>query len=120
MAKDERRIVGAVSVAGFSRSFVAGDEDALADAIANDTEKSIDVDHLTKTGAIVGFGGKAEAPVEVVNRQRKADGSRADAKAVEAADTEVKESSAPRSAPVKQAPAKGERSAQKKGRAARA
>lgn len=95
MAKDELKINGAVAVAGYTKPFVAGDEDALADAIANDTEKNIDVEHLTRSGAIEGFGGKADVPDGTVNRQRNADGERADKKGVEAADAAAEEGSAP-------------------------
>jgi hypothetical protein len=119
MAKDEEtkpRIIGSVAVAGFDRAFVAGDEDALADAIAKDEDKMIDVDHLTRTGAIANFGSKAEAPVEVVNKQRDADGSRADEKAVKGSEKTASEASKPKAAPVKKAGAKGEASTQRKGK----
>lgn len=61
MAKDTPKIHGAVAVAGYTRSFVAGDEDALAEAIKDDTDGLIDVEHLTKSGAITGYGVAAPA-----------------------------------------------------------
>lgn len=85
MAKDERKIVGAVAVHGYTRAFVAGDEDALADAIKKDKDGVIDVAHLSKAGAISGFGESAGPAVGTLNRQRDAEGDFADSDAVEAA-----------------------------------
>lgn len=64
MAKDERKIHGSVAVSGYTRAFLAGDEDALADAIKDDTDKMIDVEHLTKSGAISGYGVASPASAE--------------------------------------------------------
>jgi hypothetical protein len=58
MAKD--KITGAVFVAG--RTYVEGDETALTehfDGLKADVRKA-SVDHLVRSGAIEGFGGKGE------------------------------------------------------------
>ena len=78
MAKDERKINRAVAVQGYTRSFVAGDEDALAQAIEEDKDGAIDVERLSKSGVLVGFGKATAESAQTRNKQRKADGEQAD------------------------------------------
>ena len=80
----EKRIIGAVGVG--NKTYTAGMEDEFAEAAA---EAKVDLDRLERKGVVKGYGKQTAEAMQTINRQRKADGSRADEAAVEAADAEA-------------------------------
>lgn len=81
---NEKRIIGAVGVG--NKTYTAGMEDEFAEAAA---EAKVDLDRLERKGVVKGYGKQTAEAMQTINRQRKADGSRADEAAVEAADAEA-------------------------------
>ena len=79
---NEKRIIGAVGVG--NKTYTAGMEDEFAEAAA---EAKVDLDRLERKGVVKGYGKQTAEAMQTINRQRKADGSRADEAAVAEADT---------------------------------
>jgi hypothetical protein len=105
----DRRIKGAVGLDGMV--FRAGQEEAFDAALKGEKGKTLDLDQLEKDGHLVGYASKSarvdEAAVPpVVNRQREADGERADEDAVKDADAQMaRETTAPAESVLSEAPA---------------
>lgn len=81
----DKQIIGAVGVG--NATFTAGQEAEFEAAVkaahANKTG-NVDFDALESAGVIRGFGKATAEAAQTMNRQRKADGSRADEAAAEA------------------------------------
>ena len=75
----EKKIVGAIAIG--DRTFRAGDEAALDEALQSEQGKGVDVEKHAKDGVLVGYGRGTAESVQTVNRQRDAKGKPADAKA---------------------------------------
>jgi hypothetical protein len=90
-----KRIIGAVGIG--NKTYTAGMEEEFEAAA---TAGKVDMDRLEKKGVIRGYGKQTAEAVQTVNRQRKADGTRADVEAVEAADAAegAEEAAAPKAA----------------------
>src|SRR5690349_15978795 len=94
----DKQIIGAVGVgdATFTAGQEAEFEAAVKAAHANKTG-NVDFDKLEAAGVIRGFGKATAESVQAANRQRKADGSRAD-EAVEEAVEDGTDTEAPKAA----------------------